>query len=659
MFESVVIANRGEIAVRIMRTLRSLSVRGVALYSDADTGARHVREADEALRLGPASPRESYLHIERVIDAALRAGADALHPGYGFLAESTALAEACAASGIAFIGPSPAAIALMGDKIRARATVAAAGVPIVPGAGEPGMSDADLCAAALEIGLPVLLKPSAGGGGKGMRLVADPARLASEVAASRREAMTAFGDDTLLVERFVTRPRHIEIQVAADSFGEVVHFGERECSLQRRHQKIIEEAPSPFVDADLRAAMGAQAVAVARVCGYTSVGTVELIVAGDRPDDFFFMEMNTRLQVEHPVTEAVYDVDLVEVQLRIAAGERLPWRQADLVPSGHAMEARVYAEDPGRGFLPTGGTVRLLREPDRRHVRVDSGLQVGTRIGSDYDPMLAKVIATADHREEAIDRLRAALADTVVLGVTTNTAFLRDLLGRGEVRRGELDTGLVDRVEIQRPVTPDVIPLAAWLLVLEGLAGEDVWSDASGWRMGGRAWVTGEVDCDGQRTTVRARRAPGGWLVAVGEAEPGLVGIDVEPARLTLRSPTGIVDLDWVAAGATVWLATRGSTHEVAIVTGEGQRRTRRTASGDGTVTSPMPGRVVTVLVDAGDRVAAGQPLAVVEAMKMEHTLNAPFDGVVVTVHSRAGDQVAIRQPIATIEVHEQESKVP
>ncbi|MBA3289144.1 MAG: acetyl/propionyl-CoA carboxylase subunit alpha, partial [Acidimicrobiia bacterium] len=445
MFGTVMVANRGEIAVRVIRTLRALGIRSIAVHSDADAGARHVHEADRAIRIGGVAPRQAYLDIERIVAVAGVAGAEAIHPGYGFLAENAAFAEACAAAGICFVGPSPETIRAMGDKIAAKRTVAAGGVRVVPGTDDPGLDDAQLAEAARDMGLPVLIKPSAGGGGQGMRLVTDPMKLVEEIAAARRLARSAFGDDTLLVERFVPDPRHIEIQIAADTHGAVVHLGERECSLQRRHQKVVEEAPSPFVDGARRAAMGAQGVAAARACGYVNVGTVEMIVSGDAPDDFFFMEMNTRLQVEHPVTELVYGVDLVETQLRIAAGEPLPWRQDDLHPSGHAIEARVYAEDADRGFLPTGGVVRALREPSGPGVRVDSSLVDGLVVGSDYDPMLSKVITVAPTRAEAIDRLDEALAETCILGVTTNVAFLRRLLADDDVRAGHLDTGLIER----------------------------------------------------------------------------------------------------------------------------------------------------------------------------------------------------------------------
>ena len=377
MFDTVLVANRGEIAVRVIRTLDRLGIRSVAVYSDADDGARHVLEADTAVRLGPAPARESYLAIDKVIDAAVRTGSQAIHPGYGFLSENAVFAAACDRAGVVFLGPSAHAIEVMGDKIAAKNAVVEFEVPVVPGVARPGLTDDELVAAADEVGYPVLVKPSAGGGGKGMRLVEDPARLREALVSARREAASAFGDDTLFLERFVLRPRHIEVQVLADTHGNVVHLGERECSLQRRHQKVIEEAPSPLLDAATRARIGAAACNTARSVDYLGAGTVEFIVSADRPDEFFFMEMNTRLQVEHPVTEAVTGLDLVEWQLRVAAGEKLAFAQDDIELRGHAIEARVYAEDPARGFLPTGGRVLRVVEPSGAGVRVDSSLLAG------------------------------------------------------------------------------------------------------------------------------------------------------------------------------------------------------------------------------------------------------------------------------------------
>src|SRR6476660_376377 len=401
-FDTVLVANRGEIAVRVIRTLREMGIRSVAVFSDADAGARHVAEADVAVNIGPAAARESYLNIDAVVAAARRTGAEAVHPGYGFLSENAQFAAALTTAGIVFIGPPVGAIQTMGDKIAAKAAVSAFGVPVVPGISRPGLTDDDLIAGAAEVGHPVLVKPSAGGGGKGMRVVHEPSELASALTSARREAGSAFGDDTLFLERFVLNPRHIEVQVLADGYGNVVHLGERECSLQRRHQKVIEEAPSPLLDAATRARIGAAACDTARSVDYAGAGTVEFIVSADRPEEFFFMEMNTRLQVEHPVTELVTGWDLVEWQVRIAAGEKLTIGQSEIALQGHAIEARVYAEDPAHGFLPTGGDVLAVAEPDAAGVRVDSGLSAGMVVGSDYDPMLAKVVAHGTDRPAAL-----------------------------------------------------------------------------------------------------------------------------------------------------------------------------------------------------------------------------------------------------------------
>ncbi|WP_019699453.1 acetyl-CoA carboxylase biotin carboxylase subunit, partial [Mycobacterium avium] len=472
MFETVLVANRGEIAVRVIRTLHRLGIRSVAVYSDPDATARHVLEADEAVRLGPAAARDSYLNIDKVVEAATRTGAQAIHPGYGFLSENADFAAACERAGVVFLGPPARAIQVMGDKITAKNAVAEFDVPVVPGVAKLGLGDDELVAAADEIGYPVLIKPSAGGGGKGMRLVEEPGRLREALVGARREAASSFGDDTLFLERFMLRPRHIEVQILADAHGNVVHLGERECSLQRRHQKVIEEAPSPLLDPETRARIGAAACNTARSVDYVGAGTVEFIVSADRPDEFFFMEMNTRLQVEHPVTEAVTGLDLVEWQLRVAAGEKLVFAQDDIELRGHAIEARVYAEDPARGFLPTGGRVLGVFEPSGDGVRVDSSLLPGTVVGSDYDPMLSKVIAHGADRDEALARLDRALSHTAILGVQTNVEFLRFLLADERVRAGDLDTALLDaRLADFAPLpAPDDVLAAAGLYRQSALA---------------------------------------------------------------------------------------------------------------------------------------------------------------------------------------------
>lgn len=451
-FRTVLVANRGEIACRVIGTLRRLGVRSVAVFSDADADARHVREADVAVRIGPAPAAQSYLDVDAVVAAAVATGSEAVHPGYGFLSENPALARACERAGIAFVGPGVDALEAMADKLAAKSIVGARGVPVVPGAGEPGMSDDDLLAAAGAVGFPLLVKPSAGGGGKGMVVVRAEADLPGALASARRVAASSFGDDTLLLERLVEAPRHIEVQVLADTHGTVVHLGERECSLQRRHQKVVEEAPSPLLTAEQRARMGEAACEVARSVGYVGAGTVEFLVPAASPDEFFFIEMNTRLQVEHPVTEMVTGLDLVALQLRVAAGEPLGLAQSDVVLRGHAVEARLYAESPERGFLPATGSVRVYDDggvpsgPGASPLRLDSGISAGAVVGGHYDPMLAKAVAWGETRDEAVERLDGLLARTVVLGVETNTAFLRSLLADDAVRAGRLDTGLIDRL---------------------------------------------------------------------------------------------------------------------------------------------------------------------------------------------------------------------
>ncbi|MFK0186833.1 acetyl/propionyl/methylcrotonyl-CoA carboxylase subunit alpha [Streptomyces rubiginosohelvolus] len=639
MFDTVLVANRGEIAVRVIRTLREQGVRSVAVFSDADADARHVREADTAVRIGPPPAAESYLNVPALLEAARRTGAQAVHPGYGFLAENAEFAQACADAGLVFIGPPAAAIALMGDKIRAKETVAAYGVPVVPGSSGSGLTDAQLEEAAREIGTPVLLKPSAGGGGKGMRLVREAAVLGEEIAAARREARASFGDDTLLVERWIDRPRHIEIQVLADAHGNVIHLGERECSLQRRHQKIIEEAPSVLLDAETRAAMGEAAVQAARSCGYVGAGTVEFIVPGNDPSSYYFMEMNTRLQVEHPVTELITGLDLVEWQLRVASGEQLPYAQQDITLTGWAIEARVCAEDPSRGFLPSGGTVLALREPQGGGVRTDSGLSEGVPVGSLYDPMLSKVIAYGPDRATAIRKLRAALADTVILGVPTNAGFLRRLLAHPDVVAGNLDTGLVER-EAEGLVpdgVPDEVYAAAAAVRLDALAPRpdaggwtDPFSVPSGWRTGGV-------------------RAPLLFPLRVGGLEPVTHGA---PAGATVTADRVTVELDGAVGHfhrSGDWLGRDGDAWHVqdhdpveASLSGAGR-------SGADTLAAPMPGTVTVVKVAVGDEVEAGQSLLVVEAMKMEHVISAPHAGTVTELDVSAGATVAMDQVLAVV----------
>jgi acetyl-CoA/propionyl-CoA carboxylase biotin carboxyl carrier protein len=690
MFDSVLIANRGEIAVRIQRTLRALEIRSVATYTDADADARHVREADAAFRV------RSYLSIEEIIAAARASGAQAVHPGYGFLAENPALARACAASGLTFVGPPAEAIEMMGDKIAAKRTVAAAGVPVVPGSDTPGLTDAELAAAAHQIGLtagqPVLLKPSAGGGGKGMRLVTDPAGLAEAIAAARREATASFGDGTLLVERWITNPRHIEIQVFADTRGHVIHLGERECSLQRRHQKIIEEAPSPLLSGPdgpgIRAAMGASAVAAARAVGYVGAGTVEYIVSADRPGEFFFMEMNTRLQVEHPVTEMAVatgtpgSLDLVELQLRVAAGQPLPFAQGSVAFAGHAIEARIYAEDPARNFLPTGGTVLVLAEPDRPHVRVDSGLSPGTTVGSGFDPMLAKVIAWGPDRPAALSRLDRALGSYALLGVGTNVAFLRSLLADPDVRAGRLDTGLAERRAPQpsagagtagagtgtagagtgtagagtgaaggAPAAASVPAAVLAAAALERLLALEVpapgpWQVPDSWRAGGNAWTTWHI----AGHTIRVRGLAAAADVSVDDSDPVPASASRTGAILTVSYAGQLTRYFCARDQETSWLGRDGHTWALRATEPISDKAAASSTSA-GTVTSPMPGVVQVVKVVTGAAVQPGEPLVIIEAMKMEHTVTAPVGGIVTSLAVQPGSQVTADQVLAVIDV--------
>ncbi|MGQ0778145.1 MAG: ATP-binding protein [Pseudonocardiales bacterium] len=658
LFDSVLIANRGEIAVRVIRTLRALGVRSVAVYSDADATARHVREADVAVRLGPAPAVDSYLSSQAILDAAARTGAAAVHPGYGFLSENAAFARACGKAGLVFVGPPPEAIEAMGDKIRAKRTVAAAGVAVVPGSSDPDLDDAGLTAAAAEIGYPVLLKPSAGGGGKGMRVVRRAADLPEAIAGARREARGSCGDDTLLVERLISSPRHIEIQVLADAHGAAVHLGERECSLQRRHQKIIEEAPSVLLDAESRVRMGESAVAVAKAVGYVGAGTVEFIVSGEfimsGSSEFFFMEMNTRLQVEHPVTELITGLDLVELQLRVAAGQPLPLTQADVHLDGHAVQARIYAEDPARGFLPSGGQVLALREPSGPGVRVDSGLVAGDVVGSAYDPMLAKVIAHGPDRASALRRLDAALAQTSILGLGTNTGFLRALLADPDVRAGRLDTGLVERLlpDWVGSGLPDDVLAAAGLLALLALEPTgpvvDPFTIPGGWRIGEPAWTTWRLQASGpDAADVRVRGRADAAEVAVDGAAPVSAAAwrDGDDLMVTLDGTTRRYTC--ARDGAMLWLGRDG--HSWALREPEPLDATRPGEQG-GPVRAPMPGTVTFVDVEEGQQVTAGTRLLVIEAMKMEHALTAPTDGVIRDLRAHPGATVARDAVLLTLD---------
>ncbi|MCC7414164.1 MAG: acetyl/propionyl/methylcrotonyl-CoA carboxylase subunit alpha [Gammaproteobacteria bacterium] len=653
MFDKILIANRGEIACRIIRTAARLGVRTVAVYSQADAAARHVALADEAVEIGPAPARESYLRGERIIEAARVTGAEAIHPGYGFLSENAGFAAAVAAAGMEFIGPPPAAIRAMGDKSAAKALMSKTGVPVVPGYHGDDQDPARLLEAARTIGWPVLIKASAGGGGKGMRIVAAPAQFAAALGAAQREARAAFGDDRVLIERYLDQPRHIEIQVFFDRHGHGVHLFERDCSIQRRHQKVIEEAPAPGLAPERRAAMGAAALEAGRAIGYVGAGTVELIA--DRDGEFYFMEMNTRLQVEHPVTEMITGQDLVEWQLRVAAGEPLPCAQDELAINGWAFEARIYAEDPDRDFLPATGHLRHLRFPlAGAHVRIDTGVRSGDTVSVHYDPMIAKLIVWDRNREAALRRLQSALRATEIVGVTTNVDFLATLAAHPAFAAGEVDTGFIarhrDGLLIETATADDSILALACLDALLERAAEagreaervdDRWSPwhrTDGWRLNedhhhvfrfasgatehlitvhfGREGYL--IDTGRRRLQADATRAGDGELAAI------LDGIRLH-ARV-LRDPGGV---DVLLHGAHHRLVPIDPTADVSDA-----------EAGSGSLTAPMPGTVIALLVEAGSHVTRGTPLLVLEAMKMEHTIKAPSDGTVTAIHFATGDSV-------------------
>ncbi|WP_243225760.1 biotin carboxylase N-terminal domain-containing protein [Microbacterium sp. CIAB417] len=651
VYTSVLIANRGEIARRIIRTLRRLGIRSIAVYSDADVQSPHVREADEAVRIGPAPAADSYLDVTAVISAARASGAEAVHPGYGFLSESAALARACAQAGVAFIGPGVEALEIMGDKSRSRAHVVRHGVPVVPGFDAAGATDAEIAARAEEVGYPLLVKPSAGGGGKGMEAVRDAAGLSSALSSARRVAAASFGDDALILERLIRRPRHIEVQVFGDAHGSVVAVGERECTLQRRHQKVIEEAPAAGIPDTLRERLWTEAVRVAASVDYLGAGTVEFLVDADSPEDVFFIEMNTRLQVEHPVTEEVTGLDLVELQLRVAAGERLgPIQTAH----GHAVEARVYAESPERGFLPSTGTV--LRFAAAPGVRTDAAIETGSEISGFYDPMIAKVVAHGPDRATALERLDAALAQTVVLGVDTNIAFLRTLCRNERVVAGDMDTGLIETLLPVRPAPPSEAMLDAArdhvrrerpgeqeLLTRHSVARAGAaWAALGGWRLGGED--SGEprvafLTDDGE--VVAPSPAPSRSLSDERSEESKRVPLEAALA------PDGDV---WVAeSGRSVRL--RPLTRRQAMEHRLAARHPEQAATHP-EARAPMPGSVVAVHVAEGDRVNAGDVLVSIEAMKMEHPVTAPHDGAVHLLVAQ-GDQVRRDQPVARVEAEE------
>ncbi|MDR7126980.1 acetyl/propionyl/methylcrotonyl-CoA carboxylase subunit alpha [Pseudotabrizicola sp. 4114] len=653
MFQKILIANRGEIACRVIATCRKLGVATVAVYSDADAGARHVALADEAVHIGGSAVAQSYLRGDRLIEAALATGAEAIHPGYGFLSENPEFVEAVEAAGLVFIGPPANAIRAMGLKDAAKAHMITAGVPVVPGYHGGNQDAGFLSERAAEIGYPVLIKARAGGGGKGMRLVESAGDFAAALESARREADASFGDPACLVEKYILKPRHIEVQVFADSHGNVIHLFERDCSLQRRHQKVIEEAPAPDMPPAVRAAMGRAAVEAARSIGYEGAGTIEFIAdgaSGLREDGFWFMEMNTRLQVEHPVSEAITGLDFVDLQLRVAAGEPLPVTQQDLAIDGWAMEARLYAEDVPKGFLPATGRLRHLRFPvatafETSAVRIDSGVGEGDEITPFYDPMIAKVIVHAPTREEALNRLSVALAECQIAGSVTNVEFLARLAANPEFRAGRVDTGLIARhldTLAAAPAAGDLVIALAMLAghgMLDGPASADPWDTLKGWRQ----WTPARLRLELESAETRIDRQ-------VEMAGPG---------RFVVQGDSGTLDLTITVLG--------GGTH---AVTWNGRRMTFGIARGPGAVTvflqgqtsdfglpddlagfeeggaggnaviAPMPGLVTQVYAASGDLVRKGDPLLVLEAMKMEYVLRAPRDGVVQEVFVPAGTQI-------------------
>jgi 3-methylcrotonyl-CoA carboxylase alpha subunit len=646
MFRSVLIANRGEIACRIARTAKRLGLRTIAVYSAADAHALHVRLCDEAHPIGPAPARDSYLSIARIVEATHAAKAECIHPGYGFLSENADFADACAQAGITFVGPPAAAMRAMGVKDRAKALMEKAGVPVVPGYHGDRQDAKFLKEKAYEVGYPVLIKPAGGGGGRGLRRVDKHAEFEAALESAVREAESGFGSSRVLIEKYVAAPRHIEIQIFADSHGNVIYLGERDCSLQRRHQKVIEEAPAPGMTAELRAQMGKAAVEAARAVGYVGAGTVEFIADGTkglRNDAFWFIEMNTRLQVEHPVTEAITGLDLVEWQFRVAAGEKLPLQQADVRLDGHAIEARVYAEDPTHGFLPSTGKIVAMDMPT--DIRVDSGVEAGGEVTPYYDPMIAKLIAHAPTREAALDRLASALDRTLIAGPRSNVAFLAALTRAEAFRQGNVDTGFIDRNLAALgavPHKPD--PAAAASGVAQLLAQESApadeepieanspWAATDGFQLGGKRVLDVPIVIDGEAAVATVTYGSAGPQVKIAGTSPvanARAFVSSDEAYIVREGMQTRVRLADFAAAATA------------------------SGGGDGVIKAPMHGRVLEIAVSVGDEVAAGQRLAAIEAMKMEHTLRAPFAGKVAKVSANAGQQVVEGAQIMVIEAGE------
>ncbi|BBT17128.1 methylcrotonyl-CoA carboxylase subunit alpha [Metapseudomonas otitidis] len=646
MITTLLIANRGEIACRVMRTAKALGIRTVAVHSEIDRNARHVREADMAINLGGAKPAESYLRVDALIAAAQASGAQAIHPGYGFLSENAGFARSIEAAGLVFLGPPASAIDAMGSKSAAKALMEEAGVPLVPGYHGEDQALETFRAAAERIGYPVLLKAAAGGGGKGMKVVEREADLAEALSSAQREAQAAFGDARMLVEKYVLKPRHVEIQVFADRHGNCLYLNERDCSIQRRHQKVVEEAPAPGLSAEQRRAMGEAAVRAAQAIGYVGAGTVEFLL--DARGDFFFMEMNTRLQVEHPVTEAITGLDLVAWQIRVARGEALPITQAQVPLMGHAIEVRLYAEDPEGGFLPASGHLDLYREPaPGEGRRVDSGVAEGDDVSPFYDPMLAKLIAWGENREEARQRLLAMLEDTAVGGFRTNLAFLRRVLGHPAFAAAELDTGFIERHQGQLLPAPAALPEQVWQLAAEAFRQGDAarirqddphspWSGNSGWRAGLPSETDLHLACGEERQVVRLRGRVGSPVRLEGER----LTLELDGVRRTLLA---------IRRGETLYLEWDGTLHTITRVDPIAEAEASHTHQGG--LTAPMNGSIVRVLVEAGQAVEAGTALVVLEAMKMEHSIRAPHAGTVKALYCSEGELVA--EGTALVELEE------
>jgi 3-methylcrotonyl-CoA carboxylase alpha subunit/acetyl-CoA/propionyl-CoA carboxylase biotin carboxyl carrier protein len=633
-FDTVLIANRGEIAVRVMRSARRMGLRTVAVYSDADRDAPHVGAADTALRIGPAAAVDSYLSIPALLDAAARAGAQAVHPGYGFLSENAGFARGCAEAGLTFVGPPADVIQRLGRKDEARRLAMAAAVPVVPALDDA--PDAELLARAPDaVGFPLMVKAAAGGGGKGMRIVRRPEELGEALAAARREARSAFGDDTLLIERLVEHARHVEVQVLADVHGNVVHLFERDCSVQRRHQKVLEEAPAPTISEAVRETLTGAAVRLTREVGYVNAGTLEFMVAGQ---EVYFLEMNTRLQVEHPVTELVCGLDLVELQLRVAQGEPLPFAQEDVRLAGHAIEARVYAEDPSAGFLPQAGTATTVRWTDR--ARVDAALESGQVVGTWYDPMLGKVIAQGPTRHAARHALIAALDDCAIFGVTTNLGFLRRLAAADAFRDAAIDTNWLDRHPDAFPAETSELALcaAAWAWATAPEDG-DPFGTSDGWRVNGPpAPIEVRLEAGGERRVLSVDLA--GGVVDDGERRWRVHAVASTPGRCRLEIDGVIHEFQIESGSDAVTVGHHGQAH--AFRRPEQFRHDAAAGTAGGSVLAPMPGTVLSVAGEAGQSVQADQTLVVMEAMKMELSLSAPFDGRLARVDVAAGDQVPL-----------------